>query len=120
MKKSKSSNPVLIGLIRELNKKAHEEKSVLWRDLAGRLSRPSSRRAVVNIGGIARHTEKKDIVAVPGKVLSSGTLNHPVTVAAFEFSSQARKKILSAGGQCISLDELMDKKPGGTGVKIME
>lgn len=120
MKKSRSSNLALIGLIRELNKRAFEEKATVWRDLAGRLSRPSSRRAGVNIGRIARHTEKKDIVAVPGKVLGSGTLNHPVTVAAFEFSTQARKKILSAGGKCISLGELMDKKPRGTSVRIME
>ncbi|MFQ5815682.1 MAG: 50S ribosomal protein L18e [Candidatus Hydrothermarchaeaceae archaeon] len=120
MKKSKSSNPVLIGLIREMNKKAYEEKTAAWRDLAGRLSKPSSRRAAVNIARIARHTEKKDVVAVPGKVLGSGTLDHPVTVAAFEFSTQARKKILSAGGKCISLGELMDKKPRGTSVRIME
>ncbi len=119
MKKSNSSNPVLIGLIKTLNNKAYQEKAKVWRDLAKRLSKPSSRRAAVNLGKIARHTEKKDLVAVPGKVLGSGSISHPVTIAAFEFSAQAQKKILFAGGKCLTFDELINTKPSGTGVKIM-
>ncbi|MEE9594191.1 MAG: 50S ribosomal protein L18e [Candidatus Hydrothermarchaeales archaeon] len=120
MRKSKSSNSVLIGLIEELNKKSYTEKVAVWRDLAKRLNKPASRRASVNVGRIARHTEKKDIVAVPGKVLGSGTLRHPLTVAAFEFSSQAKAKIMSADGECLSLSELMDTKTKAKGIKIME
>jgi len=118
MRKSKSSNPVLIGLVEDMNMKSHKEKVPLWRDLAKRLTKPASRRASVNVGLIARHTEKKDIIAVPGKVLGSGTLTHPLTVAAFEFSSQAKAKIVSAGGTCLSLSELMDTK--AKGIRIME
>jgi large subunit ribosomal protein L18e len=120
VKKSNSSNPVLIGLISELNKKSHVEKAAVWRDLALRLSKPRSRRATINIGGIARYAGEKDVVVVPGKVLGSGTLDRPITVAAFEFSAQAKKKILSAGGHCLSLKELMDKTPKGMNIKIME
>lgn len=120
MKKSMSSNPVLIGLIRELNRRAHEEKVALWRDIAQGLSKSAASRVAVNIGRIARHTSKNDVVAVPGKVLASGALKHSVTVAAYDFSSIARKKIISAGGKCMSLNELMDRKQKGAGVKLVK
>lgn len=120
MKRSKSSNPVLIGLIKELNKRAHDEKVALWRDLAEGLTKSAANRAAINIGQIARYTSENDVVAVPGKVLASGALKHPVTIAAFDFSSAAREKISSAGGKCISLNELMDRKKKGSGVKLME
>ncbi len=33
--------------------------------------------------------QKNEQVAVPGKVLSTGELDHPITVAAFAFSEKA-------------------------------
>ncbi|MFH1775004.1 MAG: 50S ribosomal protein L18e [Methanobacteriota archaeon] len=120
MKKSKSTNPVLLGLIEELKKKAHAEDAPIWRSLAKSLTGSSSRKAQVNISRIARYTEKGDVVAVPGKVLGAGTIAYPVTVAAFNFSKQAREKILSAGGRCISLRDLTSEFPKGSNVKIIK
>jgi len=56
---------------------------------------------------------------VPGKVLGAGRIDHPVHVAAFSFSDQARFKILRAKGKCLSILELMEKNPKGTNVKIL-
>ncbi|MEE8167871.1 MAG: 50S ribosomal protein L18e [Candidatus Hydrothermarchaeales archaeon] len=120
MKKSKSQNPAMLGLLQELLSKAREEKAEIWRDLAKRLSRSSSRIAEVNLSRIARYTDKGSIVAVPGKVLGSGIIYQPITVAAFKFSEQAKEKIRAAGGECISLQELMERLPQGSNVKIME
>lgn len=118
MKKSVSPNPVMQELIKEATLKTYETEAPIWRDVAKRLLRSSS-RAEVNISRIARHTKKNDIVLVPGKVLGSGSIEHPVTVAAVGFSNQAKEKLTSAGGEYMSIKELMSKVPEGTGVKIM-
>ncbi len=56
---------------------------------------------------------------VPGKVLGAGKIDHPINVAAFAFSDQARLKILKAKGKCLSILELMKKNPKGANVKII-
>jgi large subunit ribosomal protein L18e len=119
MKRSKSTNAVLLELIEELLKKSREDDARIWRDIAGRLSKASQLRAEVNISDIARHTKDKDIIAVPGKVLGAGEINHKVTAAALNFSAQAREKIKAAGGKCLSLRELMNSPPKGGKVRIM-
>jgi len=40
-------------------------------------------------------------------------------VAALNFSSQARSKILAAGGQCLMIEKLMAEHPKGSGIKIL-
>ncbi|MBI5252960.1 MAG: 50S ribosomal protein L18e [Euryarchaeota archaeon] len=115
MKKSKSTNPTLLEAIEELKKNAP-----IWRSLAERLAGASSAKAQVNISRIARYTKKGDAVAVPGKVLGTGRITHPVTVAAFNFSKQAREKITAADGKCVSIRDLMKKFPKGTNIKIIK
>jgi len=56
---------------------------------------------------------------VPGKVLGAGKIDHPLHVAAFAFSEQARLKILKAKGKCLSILELVERNPKGTNVKII-
>ena len=55
---------------------------------------------------------------VPGKVLGAGRIDHPVIVAAFAFSEQAKLKILKAKGKCLTIPELKKKKPKGRNVRI--
>jgi large subunit ribosomal protein L18e len=119
MIKSKSSNALLLKQIELLKKKSYEEKAPIWRALAESLSKARARRAEVNIGEIAKHTKKNDTVAVPGKILGAGEINHKVTAAAMGFSSKAAEKITKAGGKCLSLEELIKKNPRGSRVKIM-
>lgn len=112
----KITNSELLKLIRALRK---NREGKIWRDLAERLSKPRSRRAVVNVSRINRYTVEGDVVVVPGKVLGAGKLTHPVCVAAFSFSKTARGKILEAGGECITIQELMERNPRGSNVKII-
>ena len=81
----------------------------------------SSRRAhvAVNVSRINRYTKKHEVVAVPGKVLSAGEMDHPVTVAAFAFSGKAKEKIVAAKGKCLSYPELVKKYPKGSNVRII-
>jgi large subunit ribosomal protein L18e len=73
----------------------------------------------VNIGKIEIFSEKNDTILIPGKVLSSGSLTHPVVIAAFSYSTKAKKKILKAGGQYLFIEELMKQNPTGSKIKLL-
>ena len=120
MRQVKSRNPELLKLIRSLRKKAKENDVAIWRDVADRLSASKRRRISVNLGRLNRYTEQKEAVVVPGKVLGAGRLEHPLVVAAFAFSDEARQKIAQAKGKCLTIFELVENTPKGSNVRIME
>jgi len=119
VKQIRATNPELIILIRSLRKKARESQAGIWRDIANYLSRSKRRRVAINVSRLNRCTQKGETVAVPGKVLGAGRIDHPINVAAFAFSEQAKSKILEAKGKCLSFSELVEKNPKGTNVKIL-
>jgi len=120
MTRVRSTNPELLIVIRSLRKKARDSDAPIWRDVADHLSSSRRRCIAVNLSRLNRHTRAKQIVVVPGKVLGAGNLDHPVSVAAFSFSTQARLKIFKARGKCLSISELLEANPKGSNVKIME
>lgn len=117
--KRKPTNPELLKLMILLRKTSNEYNAKIWKAIARQLLKPRRKRREVNISKIARYTNPNDTVVVPGKVLGSGVLNHKVTVAAFAFSAKAREKINGAGGKCITIEELIQMNPKGSGVKIL-
>jgi len=102
-----------------LRKKARENKAPIWRRVAELLEKPTRMRPEVNISKINRHTREGDVVVVPGKVLGSGRLTHRVIVAAYAFSERAREKILEAGGEVLTIPQLIERNPRGSGVRII-
>ncbi|MDI6860017.1 MAG: 50S ribosomal protein L18e [Methanocellales archaeon] len=114
------TNPRLVKLIEELKAKSREEEVAIWRDIAKRLERPTRNYAEVNVGRINRHAVEGETVLVPGKVLGSGVLDHPVTVAALDFSLSARDKITNVKGKCITIEQLVEVNPSGKGVRIIQ
>jgi large subunit ribosomal protein L18e len=119
MKQVRTTNPELVNLIRSMKKKCQESEARIWHDIADFLSCSRRSRRKVNLSRLNRYTKKGETVAVPGKVLGAGKIDHPIKVAAFAFSQQAQAKILKAKGKCLSLFELMKKNPKGTDVKII-
>ncbi len=119
MKKTKSTNPELIKLIRFLKKQSREKNADVWRDVAKHLAKAGKQHVAVNLSRINRHTQKSDMVVVPGKVLGAGTLNHPITVAAFSASGKAKEKLAAAKAKYLSIPELVEKNPEGAKVKII-
>ncbi len=97
VKKIIKTNPNLIELINKLNKQSKSEDAAIWKDVADRLS-----------------------ILVPGKVLSNGELDKKVNVVALKFSAKAQEKIESAGGECISIDEIIETNPKGSNIRIIE
>ncbi len=118
--KTQKTNPKITELIMTLKEKSYREKAAIWKDVARKLERSTRRQAEVNLSQINRHTKPDDLVLVPGKVLSSGLLDHKVQVAALNFSEKAAEKIGNAGGECLEINQLMEKNPTGSGVRIIE
>ncbi|WP_296795116.1 50S ribosomal protein L18e [uncultured Methanobrevibacter sp.] len=119
-KKIIKTNPNLIELINKLNKQSKSEDAAIWKDVASRLSRSNRRTAEVNLSNINRHAEADETILVPGKVLSNGELDKKVNVVALKFSAKAQEKIESAGGECISIDEIIETNPKGSNIRIIE
>jgi large subunit ribosomal protein L18e len=83
------------------------------------LERSSKNWSEVNLSKLERYTQEGDVIVVPGKVLGAGDLNKKLTVAAYKFSGSARKKIEDAGGKSLTIAQLVQEAPDGSGVTIM-
>lgn len=114
------TNPKLKATIRNLRAASRKGGPALWKALADQLNKANRRRAAVNLSRINRCTEAGDVIAVPGKVLASGVLTHPITVAAFSFSETARKKIAFAEGRALTLLELLEERPEPSKIRIVK
>jgi large subunit ribosomal protein L18e len=119
MKETKTTNPELISLIRLLKKQSREKQAGIWLDLAEYLSKTRSQRVAVNLSRVNRNTKPSDIIVIPGKLLGSGSINHPVTVASFSASEKAKEKLTAAKAKYISIPELLEENPKGSNVRII-
>ncbi len=104
-------NENLKQLILELRKLSATSKAGLWSRLADDLSAPTRSRREVNLSLLDRETKPSEVIVVPGKVLGAGRIGHDLTVAAWSFSSSARKSIMDAKGKCITINELVKHAP---------
>lgn len=118
-KKSKKTNPNLVGLIERLKDASRTNEAPVWRDIAVRLEGPQQNWAEVNVGKLHRFAEEDDVIVVPGKLLGAGELEKKLTVASYRSSGQAKEKVKKAGGTSMSIEELLAKHPKGSKVKIM-
>jgi large subunit ribosomal protein L18e len=118
IKLTRKTNPKIVSLILTLKDRANIDAAPIWKDIAKRLEIPSRNYATVNLSKINRHTANYDVLLIPGKVLGAGLIDHPVTVSAVNFSGSAIKKITEAGGKCLSLEEIMETNPKGSGIRI--
>ena len=119
MVRSGLTDPNTRAVINALKKTSTKHDVKIWKRVAELLSRPSRKRATVNVGKIQRYTNDGDVIIVPGKILGSGILTHKVTVAALNTSASARSVIIGAGGTLITINELLAKIPKGKGVTII-
>jgi large subunit ribosomal protein L18e len=120
VKKITKTNPNLIELIEKLIEKSYKEDVAIWKDVSKRLQRANRSTAEVNLSDINRYANADETILVPGKVLSNGNLDNKINVAAFKFSTKAQEKIENAGGECISISDLIEKNPKGSNIRIME
>lgn len=106
-------------LIRFLRKASRANSANIWKIAAEFIEKPRRQRVVINVGKIDRLADEGDIVVIPGKLLGSGAIRKRVVVAAFKISPKAAQKILDAGGEVLTIPELVRRVPKGSGVKIV-
>lgn len=111
-------NQQLTQLVSDLKKLSIEQEAKLWKRIASDLEKPTRQRRTVNVYKIDQYSKDNEVVIVPGKVLGTGELNHNVTVAALNFSEEAKEKIASKG-KAISIRELMQQNPKGAKIKLL-
>lgn len=102
-------------LISELNK----SKVNFWMRIAEDLNKPRRQRRQVNLQHINKYTEKGDVVVIPGKVLSAGNLDHVVSIAAWQFSEVAKKKIKAVDGKALNISSLLKENPKAKKLRII-
>jgi large subunit ribosomal protein L18e len=112
-------NPVLLDTIKKLKSVGKTNKAGVWLATARMLSRSRSKRAIVNVGKIAKYTKDGNKVIVPGKVLGSGNINHKIELASFGISLEAAKKVKEAGGIILTINEMLERYPNGKEVIII-
>jgi len=112
------TDPNVRNLITYLRKTGNKNDAPIWRKISKILLKPRRQRAEVNLKQLNRYTNENDIVVVPGKVLGSGKLLHPVVVGALSFSKKAKEEITKVGGKALTIQELIKQYPKGTNVKL--
>ncbi|MCI4363870.1 MAG: 50S ribosomal protein L18e [Thermoplasmata archaeon] len=115
----RKGDPELRRTLIELRKAARSHNAPLWRAVAERLDRPRHAVLPVNVGHLERLAHEKEMVVVAGKVLAEGSITKPVVVAAYRFSESARTKVKAAGGETMTIHELMHAHPDGKGVRLL-
>ncbi len=118
-KRTGPTNPLLKKLIQELKIKSIEKKSPFLKEISKKLNKPRRQRVEVNLAHIERHTKKNETIIVPGVVLGYGELSKPLTICAWRFSKPAKERILKSKGKVLTIEELVEKNPKGTNVKIL-
>lgn len=112
-------NQQLQETIRFLKVVGRKNKSKIWELAAEHLSRPRRRRVILDVSHLSRLSKPGAIILIPGKVLGGGSIKHPITVGAFQFSQTAKVKIESAGGKCLPVEDFVAKYPKGSSVQIL-
>ena len=104
-------------LLQELEPKVKDSR--FWRRIVKDLKKPSRQRRIVNLYKINKYVKEGETIIVPGKVLSVGDLNKKVDIAALNFSSGAKEKIIEAKGKAMTIKELLQINPEGKKVRIL-
>ncbi len=115
-KRTGPQNLELKLLIRKLKKLSNKENVKIWKRIASDLEKPTRKRRKVNIYKINKYTREGETAIIPGKVLSLGSLNKKITIAAYQFSEAAKEKLKN---NAVTIEQLITKNPKGKKLRII-
>lgn len=116
---NRKSSATLVETISNLKEASRKNDAPLWRSVATRLEGSAKNWPNVNVSRLEYNVSKNAKVIIPGKLMGTGMLTKKMTVAAYSFTDSAREKIHSAGGKCLTYNELVKKVPKGTDVVVI-
>jgi len=109
----RKKNPELVRTIIAAKKKKK------WKEIAGILSGPRSKRNNINLREINEKVRAGEKIVIPGKILSQGELDKKIKVIALSFSAKAKEKILKSKSEILNIFEEIEKNPKAEGLKIL-
>lgn len=95
------------------------KKNKNWFKIAEILSAPRRKRTNVNLNEIDKNIEEKNLIVVPGKVLSQGEISKKGKIIAFKFSEKAKEKLIKAGCEMEYIFDEIKKNPEAKDIKIL-
>ncbi len=96
------------------------KKNKSWIKIAEILSGPRKNRTNLNLEEIDKKVKEEEVVVIPGKILSQGSVNKKIKIIALNFSDKAKEKLLKSKCEISSIIEEIKKNPEGKGIKILE
>jgi large subunit ribosomal protein L18e len=117
--KIREKNGITKEMIADIRRRSFENQSRVWKAVAEELNRPRRKRFEVNLNRLEKYAKANERIVVPGVVLGSGEIKKKLIVAAFRFSGKAREKIEKSGGECLSVEEMLERNPKGRGIRMM-
>ncbi|MCP4763113.1 MAG: 50S ribosomal protein L18e [archaeon] len=115
MKVTGPSNHYTRVLIRELWKTRRN----IWKNVSEILGKPARIHPEINLYRLNKITKDGDICVIPGKILGSGNLDHKITVGTLKISDLAKEKLAKANCNVLTIEQLVEKYPTGSGVRII-
>lgn len=117
MKRTGTTNPHNEALITFLNKK---DQPAIYRRVSKMMNFAERKRRVINVDQLDKIVNDGDVVVFPAKVLGTGVITKKITIGAYNFSAEAKRKIEAAGGKTMSILDLWEKNPKGTNVRLLK
>ena len=120
----KSSDPYLLLLVKLYRFLSRRTSSIFNRKILDRLCHSRTNKSPISVAQIADHmkNQKQDSIAV----IVAPVLDDPrlldlpkLRVCALKFSSSARSRIVNAGGEALTFDQLALKAPTGKGTVLL-
>ncbi|EJT49316.1 60S ribosomal protein L18-B [Trichosporon asahii var. asahii CBS 2479] len=122
----KSEDPYLLLLVKLYRFLARRTDSRFNKVVLRRLFQSKTNRAPVSLSKIVKLTrgsnpDNSKTVVIVGSVLDDERFAEvpKLSVAALRFSGAARERILAAGGECLTLDQLAQRAPTGSNTVLL-
>eukprot|EP00010_Vexillifera_abyssalis_P009050 CAMPEP_0201549950 /NCGR_PEP_ID=MMETSP0173_2-20130828/6370_1 /ASSEMBLY_ACC=CAM_ASM_000268 /TAXON_ID=218659 /ORGANISM="Vexillifera sp., Strain DIVA3 564/2" /LENGTH=190 /DNA_ID=CAMNT_0047959797 /DNA_START=47 /DNA_END=619 /DNA_ORIENTATION=+ len=120
----RSQDPYLVLLVKLYAFLARRTDSKFNATVHKRLCKSRVNRPPMSIARIARHMKGEDkdrIAVVVGTVTNDIRLHKlfPMKICALKFTEPARARILKAGGECLTFDQLALQRPTGSNTFLM-
>ncbi len=110
----KKTNSTLVETIIQAKKKD------AWNEVAELLSGSRRKRINLNLSDLnSLESSEKDILVVPGKVLSEGQIQKKIKVVALDFSERAKEKLLKSGCKVSSILDEIKSNPTGKDIVVL-
>ena len=91
-----------------------------WLPIAQMLSVPTKKRQILNLEKIDKMSKEKEIVVIPGKVLSLGEINKKIKIVALSFSEKTKEKLTKSKVPFSSIIDEIKENPEARGIKILK